>query len=161
MCAHKEPPRTYLLSIPRLPQPPNQPLLAGALFPFVLVVMGVILLPRLLLVALLLILRLLKVLVYNLWPPVGLAADAVSRWSPPTRQLVGYPLLAVLALLVLPAVVLRLPALAVFAILSLVQLPFMVLLQFNLALSGMTEEDQTAYVSLVLGPVIGTRDAWC
>ena len=126
----EQPQRIYLLSIPRLPKPQEGPLVAGLMFPFIVILMAVVLVPRLILIALLLVGRVVRVAAYNGFAKAGI--------------------LAVLTFI---------PSIILFGLVSFViMLPCTVLLQWNLALSGMDLEDRMDYVNFLVGPVIGTRD---
>ena len=118
----------YLLSVPRLARPPSSPFLAGLLLPFVLVAYALALAPRLLLVLLLLIVRFLM---------VGL------HWC---------------SQLPIVGVVLALPALLLFIPFGLIRTLLQVLLDWNLLLSGVDDSDRLRYVTLIIGPVVGTQD---
>jgi len=119
-----------LLDIPRLPSPPKGPFLRGLLTPWVLIAAAAILVPRILLVLILLALRVLLVASYWLY------AKAPGP-------------LGCLTIVV---------ALPLYGVLTVVRLPFMVLLSWNLMLSGFDDLEQTLYVTSVIGPVIGTQD---
>ena len=119
-----------LLDIPRLPRPPSEPLLRALLAPYVLLVMVIVLIPRLLLVAVLLVLRFVMVVAYN----------SYSRAPGPIGCLV------------------LIPALAIYFILGLFRTVFSILLDWNLALSGMDLSQRMRYVAFIIGPVIGTQD---
>ena len=49
-------------------------------------------------------------------------------------------------------------ALPLFGVLSILMLPFHVLLYWHLVLSGFKDGDADLYVNWIIGPVIGTRD---
>jgi hypothetical protein len=123
-------PQIGLLDIPRLPSPPKGPFLRGLLTPWVLIAAAAILGPRMLLVLILLVLRVLRVGSYWLYAkapgPLGCLTVVV--------------------------------ALPLFGVLSILMLPFHVLLTWNLMLSGFDDMDANRYVNWLIGPVIGTRD---
>ena len=123
-------PRIGLLDIPRLPPPPKAAFLAGLLAPVILIAAVAILVPRLALILILLALRVL--LVGSYW----LYAKAPG------------PLGCLTVVVALP----------LYGVLSVVRLPFMVFLSWNLMLSGFDGLEETRYVSSVIGPVIGTQD---
>ncbi len=120
----------YLFTVPRFANPPSRPLLAGLLFPFVMLGYVAILVPRLLCVALLVILRFIRVVAYNSYIK-----------APPIIDLV-----------------LALPALLVFVVATVMGAPLAALLHFNLGLSGLDGMARRDYVEAVIGPVIGTQD---
>jgi len=123
-------PQIGLLDVPRLPSPPKGLFLRGLLTPWVLIAAAAILVPRILLVLILLALRVLRVGSYWLY------AKAPG------------PLGCLTVVVALP----------LFGVLTVLMLPFHVLLSWNLMLSGFKDGDADLYVNMVIGPVIGTQD---
>ena len=119
-----------LLDIPRLPSPPKGAFLRGLLTPWVLIAAAAILVPRILLVLILLALRVLRVGSYWLYAKAPGPIGCLTI-------VVAFPL---------------------FSVLTILMLPFNVLLRWNLMLSGFKGGDVELYVNWVIGPVIGTRD---
>ena len=120
----------YLLTVPLFTHPPRNQFLAGLLLPLVLLGYVVFLVPRILLVALLLVLRFLRSAAYNSYMK-----------APPIIDLL-----------------IAIPALLVFVVVTLVFYLLNVLLTLNLALSGMGSEDRENYSNAIIGPVIGTQN---